>query len=287
MNGMAGEPQRREDTLEHHRQAVARVIQRMHGRLDEELPLEKMAEVAYMSPFHLNRVFREITGVPPRRFLTARRLELAKRLLLTTDLSVTEISLEVGYNSLGTFTRRFGDLVGVAPGGFRAAAATAAATLRQVDAESFTPRGATGAGIDGRVSTPAGFAGRIFVGLFAADLPQCRPAACALLSAPGDFHLGPVPDGSYRLFAAGLPDPADPAGDPAAGLLYESALRGGTGSPMEVRGGRGRRPVELGLRPPELFDPPILLTFPVLLAERHHRRPVATPPWAQHATAAH
>src|SRR6476619_1111248 len=74
-----------------------------------------MGGTAYLSRFHFNRVCREITGLPPVRFHTALRIAAAKRLLLTTDMSVTEVSLEVGYQSLGTFTTHFHELVGVSP----------------------------------------------------------------------------------------------------------------------------------------------------------------------------
>ena len=82
-------------------------------------PLDEMARIAYLSPFYFNRIFRQLTGVPPRRFHTALRIDAAKRLLLTTDLSVTEMCLEVGYQSLGTFTTHFHELVGVSPRALR------------------------------------------------------------------------------------------------------------------------------------------------------------------------
>src|SRR5258707_14891588 len=98
--------------LNHHR-AVERVISAMHQRLDEDFSLEEMANLAYMSPFHFNRIFRQLTGVPPCQFMSALRLESARRLLLTTQLSVTDVCFEVGYSSLGTFIRRFTDLLGL------------------------------------------------------------------------------------------------------------------------------------------------------------------------------
>src|SRR4051794_38758462 len=103
--------------------AVDRVIAEMHDRLDRPFALDEMARIAFLSPFYFNRVFRQQTGVPPRRFHTALRVESAKRLLMTTDRSVTEICLEVGYQSLGTFTTHFRELVGVSPRELRRLAA--------------------------------------------------------------------------------------------------------------------------------------------------------------------
>src|SRR5437763_3941434 len=109
-----------------HRRAVERVIAAMRERPGEPLTLETMGKIAGLSPHHFNRVFRRVTGVPPRRFLGALRLEAAKQLLLTTPLSVTEVCFEVGYGSVGTFTTRFTQLVGVPPGELRRLAAALA-----------------------------------------------------------------------------------------------------------------------------------------------------------------
>src|SRR5829696_4216702 len=95
----------RADTVAAHRRAVERVISDARERLCEPISLRDMSRVAYISPFHFNRVFHEITGLPPAKFISAMRLDRAKRLLLNTHLSITEICYEVGYNSLGTFTR--------------------------------------------------------------------------------------------------------------------------------------------------------------------------------------
>ena len=89
--------------FERHARSVERVIRAMTGRLDRPMTNEEMAEIACFSPYHFNRIFRGLTGIPPIQFHYALRLERAKRLLATTDLGVTDICFEVGYNSLGTF----------------------------------------------------------------------------------------------------------------------------------------------------------------------------------------
>ena len=105
----------RDVTLAAHSQAVEHAIQAMHTHLHEVLTLEDIASVAYLSPFHFNRVFRHLTGIPPGEFLSALRFQAARCLLLTTSLSVTDICFEVGYTSLGSFTSRFTRLVGLSP----------------------------------------------------------------------------------------------------------------------------------------------------------------------------
>jgi hypothetical protein len=119
--------------------------------------------------------------------------------------------------------------------------------------------------VAGRVGAPEGFAGVVFVGLFATPIPSGRPAACVLLHAPGPFRTGPVPDGTYHLFAAGVPAKAVAAG--AEALLDDQVLRGAA-APVVVRGGRVEGAVEVVLRPRDPIDPPILVSLPVLLTER-------------------
>ena len=105
----------RASTVASRRHAVEKVIGVMHEQLGQALSLEDMAAIANSSPFHFNRVFRQVVGIPPAQFLYALRLQKAKHLLLTTTLNVTDVCYEVGYNSLGSFTTRFTDLVGVSP----------------------------------------------------------------------------------------------------------------------------------------------------------------------------
>src|SRR5579862_1134344 len=105
----------RDRTTTVHVQAVERVIQTMRERLDDNLSLQDLSDAALASPYHLNRIFRQTTGIPPFTFLAALRMEAAKRLLLTTSLSVTEVCCEVGYSSVGTFTSHFSRFVGLSP----------------------------------------------------------------------------------------------------------------------------------------------------------------------------
>jgi AraC-like DNA-binding protein len=86
------------------------------------LDIDAMAREAGYSRFHFARAFVAAYGETPRRYLTRRRIERAKTLLRTANLSVTEVCLLVGFGSLGSFSRRFRDLVGQAPTEYRAVA---------------------------------------------------------------------------------------------------------------------------------------------------------------------
>ncbi|MER7458843.1 AraC family transcriptional regulator [Micromonospora sp. NPDC126480] len=99
--------------------AVARVVSRMKNRLHEPLTLTELARTEHFSPFHFHRVFRETTTTTPARFLAALRMAEARRLLVHSQLTVTEVSTRVGYHSTGTFTTQFTRLVGVPPERFR------------------------------------------------------------------------------------------------------------------------------------------------------------------------
>ncbi|WP_119388291.1 helix-turn-helix transcriptional regulator [Taklimakanibacter lacteus] len=86
----------------------------------EDWPVERLAQVSGTSEAHFARSFRQAFGVPPHRYLLTRRIERAKALLRETELSITEIALQTGWNSLGTFGRIFRDVTGESPGATRA-----------------------------------------------------------------------------------------------------------------------------------------------------------------------
>jgi AraC-like DNA-binding protein len=88
-------------------------------RFDERVSLEDAARQAYLSPFYFNRLFTEAFGETPHEFVTRRRIERAKRLLIADSASVTDICLDVGYESLGSFSTRFLSLTGMSPAAFR------------------------------------------------------------------------------------------------------------------------------------------------------------------------
>ena len=92
----------------------------MDAASEEDWPVERLANVSGVSDAHFARSFKEAFGVPPHRYLLTRRIERAKALLRDTDLSITEIAFQTGWNSLGTFGRTFRDVTGESPGELRA-----------------------------------------------------------------------------------------------------------------------------------------------------------------------
>lgn len=255
---------------------IERVIAVMRERLGERLTLRDLATYAHLSPYHFARMFQRVTGVPPAEYLAALRLQQAKRLLLTTDASVTDVCYRVGYASLGTFTTRFTRLVGISPGRLRHLAADG------MPAPALPPTTTTGtrlalpcditAGTRHWLNGDAGVTGSIslhdravpvFVGLFPSPVPQGRPTAM-LLAAPGPFRISHIPDGRYYALAIAL-SPLDVMAAcllDGADLLVDFAL-----APILVHDGRANSRPALAPRPPQPIDPPIPIALPLLLRD--------------------
>jgi AraC family transcriptional regulator len=258
----------RADTIEAHLTGVRRAIVTMRQRMDGELLLGEIASSCAMSPFHFDRVFHEVTGVPPRQYLSALRIQTAQRLLLTTDAPIIDICFNVGYTSVGTFTRRFHWMAGVAPKSFRALARA----LGGVTFETSHELGGTLAPSTGRVlvtgslQLPAQAEPTLaMVGLFPDAMAQGRPLACCLTAAPGNFALSSfvaLPEGRYELLAASV-SPGD------LDVLHERVLRARCSLRLAPR--HGPAVADLVLCPPQDIDPPIVSALPVLLAERLSR----------------
>ena len=87
----------------------------MDRRYAQALDVPSLARLAFMSPAHFSREFRQVFGETPHRYLQRRRIERACALLRNTDLPVLEVSRRVGFESLGTFGRTFRDVVGRTP----------------------------------------------------------------------------------------------------------------------------------------------------------------------------
>jgi AraC-like DNA-binding protein len=108
-------------------------LRRVRDRIDREyaqpLDVEALARGVHMSAGHLSREFRRAYGESPYSYLMTRRIERAMALLRRGDLSVTEVCFAVGCSSLGTFSTRFTELVGVPPSVYRRNQARAAAGL--------------------------------------------------------------------------------------------------------------------------------------------------------------
>ncbi|MGD9998971.1 MAG: helix-turn-helix transcriptional regulator [Ilumatobacteraceae bacterium] len=105
--------------------ALRRVRDRIDREYQQPLDVEALARGAHMSAGHLSRQFRQAYGESVYAYLMTRRIERAMSLLRRGDRSVTDVCFEVGCSSLGTFSTRFTELVGMSPSTYRRAAARA------------------------------------------------------------------------------------------------------------------------------------------------------------------
>lgn len=257
-----GYPVVRDSTLRTHYESVERVIAAMRSQLDQPMTLQQMARIGYASPYHFNRTFRQITGVPPSQFLYALRLDAAKRMLTETQKKVIDICYEVGYRSVGTFTRRFADVLGVSPVRFRKLTDSRAIPLPypQMDGQmdgSTSRHTLPGPAVTGYIAAPSHFRGVVAVGLFTTRIPQGKPVSCSLIKDGGVYHLEGAPEGDFYLFAVGLKDPADAS----VYFNYGAAMRAG-GQHVRITRNSIQGLTSLQLRPPSPFDPPLLLMLP-------------------------
>ena len=117
-------------------------LRRVRDRIDREyaqpLDVEALARDAHMSAGHLSRQFRAAYGESPYSYLMTRRIERAMALLRQGELSVTEVCFAVGCSSLGTFSTRFTELVGVPPSTYRDQAAQTTAGMPPCVAKQVT-----------------------------------------------------------------------------------------------------------------------------------------------------
>ncbi|MDH6242667.1 helix-turn-helix transcriptional regulator [Mycobacterium sp. OTB74] len=117
-------------------------LRKVRDRIDREyakpLNVDALARGAHMSAGHLSREFKRVYGESPYSYLMTRRIERAMTLLRRGDLSVTDVCFAVGFSSLGTFSTRFTELVGVAPSVYRRDHSQAAAGIPPCLAKQVT-----------------------------------------------------------------------------------------------------------------------------------------------------
>lgn len=235
-----------------HVEAIEAAVRSMTERLAGTFLLSDMARRAGMSEFHFCRTFHAVTGIPPKRFLAALRLSHATRLLLTSEASVLEICLSVGYSSLGTFVRRFTELAGVSP---RAVRRLAPAAHRVFDAVSEAPAlPSCGGAYPVEIESPETFSGMVIVGVFPDAIPQGSPHCWAMLPSRGRTSIHTLAPRCW-IFAAGFPS----GDDPVRCLLEGRWMR--ASAPATASSTR------LSLRAARITDPPLVFMVPAVVVK--------------------
>ena len=250
-----------DDILVDHTRMVERVIAEMRNET-EPLRLEDLAEIAGLSPFYFNRIFKSVIGIPPGEFATSLRFERAKQLLLTTPASVTEICMEVGYGSLGTFSSRFKHMVGVTPAKFRSlpdsvvdmdfsnAHFNVAPHIRHI-------RGR----VEGTLTLPDDRKCSMFVGVFPDAIAVSRPVVGRMVTEPGPFELPFIPYGRWVVLAAALPH----MNNPLEHLLPGNRLMVASSEAFNLFPENEVVEQHLTFREPHPLEPPVVTALPALL----------------------
>lgn len=244
---------------------ISAVLSYIHENLYEPLTLTQLADHISYSRYHFARMFKKTTGLSPLYYVSSLRLQKAKDLLLQTNLSVRDIGMEVGQQSLGTFTTRFTERVGVTPVQFRHSIEKVSEQLQLIQQlhNWKNRRGNTNPylNVEGIIDSSEEFQGFVLVGLFAKPIPEGLPLYGTLLSSLGTFSFANVKPGIYYLMATSVQ-----WGMAAEDILLpHTTLRAKGKQPIVITGDRKLQPHRLTLRLPKLEDPPILISLPVLM----------------------
>jgi AraC family transcriptional regulator len=255
------ESSHRVDTVEAYDTAVVRAIRHMKEHLAEPLDLEQIARVAAISKFHFVRVFDETTGTTPHNFLACLRVQRAKELLLKSKASITDVCMEVGYNSLGTFSNTFSELVGLSPQEFRAMPQRLTAKQFALTIWSYLAarKKMSGPVIEGVVDGPQRPKGFIFVGTFTRGVPLGVPFSGTVMVGRGKFRIERPTMPEFHLLAALVPLSANLTRMMAnipIGLVASLRVQNDLSAPPEKQ--------RLLLRPLRPTDPPIVMALPAL-----------------------
>ncbi|MCR6098003.1 helix-turn-helix transcriptional regulator [Salipaludibacillus agaradhaerens] len=249
-----------------HYSEIEDAILYMKQHLDDPLSLSHLARHISYSPYHFSRLFKQKTGLSPIYYVASLRMQKAKDLLLRTDLTIRDIGLEIGQQSLGTFTTRFTQRIGLSPSRFRKTAHEAPSHLEALSKLSNWSTSSINyvgeyADMTGTVSTSEPFKGIILIGLFPKPIPEGRPLYGTLILDRGNFRFTQVKPGRYYLMATSVSWGMTSIDY----MLPYQTLRTRTKYPITVKPFSSIPHQDVMLYPPKLDDPPILISLPLLM----------------------
>lgn len=243
---------------------IDEVIAYIHQNIHDPISLDELANHVAYSPYHFSRIFKKKIGVSPLYYVSSLRLQKAKEMLLHTNLTVRDIGLEVGQQSLGTFTTRFTERVGLSPSQFRH-------SISETDNQLYSLQKISGWGppsaesgfnvVQGTVTAEVSFNGVILIGLFQKSIPEGLPLYGTVLSSLGDYLFTDVKQGTYYLMATAVSWKTEATEI----LLPHTTLRARSINPIIVQNGQPISRKNLMLHRPRLDDPPILISLPLLM----------------------
>ncbi|WP_234400698.1 helix-turn-helix domain-containing protein [Virgibacillus senegalensis] len=249
--------------MEEKEQSVVVAIEYMKKHLQEGLTSEQIAVKAGYSVYHFTRIFKEVTGVSPRQYLSALRIQAGKEKLIDTSRnSILRTVLLVGFKSIGTFSSRFKHNVGLSPKQFSLETQRLAAFMEsQTDPVLLDSLPSSKPFVTCQVMVPASFKGIIFVGLFRREIPDEAPVVGTAVTGSTPFcTFSGLVSGRYYLMAAALPWSRNVKDY----FIPDNCLRAKYDQPLVITED-SEFEVSLTLRKPLPYDPPILVNLPLLL----------------------
>ncbi|GEL77561.1 helix-turn-helix transcriptional regulator [Tenuibacillus multivorans] len=255
--------------LEHERIAI-NAINYMKNNLGQSLTTEDIARHVGYSHYHFVRIFKKETGISPRHFLSALRIEASKQKLFDSKRSILNALLQVGYKSIGTFSSKFKQFVGVSPKTFQTELKQLSSKMLHTNSERTTKLKKNDTPtLMCTVQAPKAFKGWIFIGLFPRPIPDQKPIIGTALHKKRICTFSNVPTGTYYVLAASIKRSLNPRDY----LLLDHALRGKAVKPIHITENTTRH-VTIHLREPSPLDPPILINLPNLLFEKSKREEI-------------
>ncbi|OAB41761.1 AraC family transcriptional regulator [Paenibacillus glacialis] len=253
-----------------HISATVQAISYMKAHLDEDITSEQLAVHVSYSPYHFTRIFKSVTGISPRHYLSALRIESGKLELLKAPSLLVKVLMAIGFRSVGTFNTRFKENVGVTPKKFRNLSDALSAYMNQYENQELllnaTDLNSTQK-ICCHIEAPDSFRGMIFVGLFPRPIPDQRPIAGTAMNRKNrTCTFTNVPEGTYYTLVAGIPWSINPKNY----FVLDDSLRGIFPSAIHVTDNTDIN-MTIRLRSPLPFDPPIVVNLPLLLFEQHKK----------------
>ncbi|MBP1082770.1 helix-turn-helix transcriptional regulator [Bacillus capparidis] len=242
---------------------VTKAIHFMREHKNTQITIEEVAKHVGYSTYHFTRLFKDTTGISPRHYLSAIRIEASKEELMKRS-SLVKVLHSAGLRSQGSFSSRFKKYVGLSPKKFQSDTAFLANLMNRYKSQALPPilpNRKTAPFINCSIKTEQSFNGLIFAGLFPRPIPDQIPIlGTALNSSKRKCMFSDIPSGTYYLLAAGIPWSLNPMHY----FILDQSPRGSYPAPVIVNE-ETQLDLTIELREPHPCDPPILINLPMLL----------------------
>ncbi|MCR8644350.1 AraC family transcriptional regulator [Paenibacillus sp. N1-5-1-14] len=248
-----------------HTEAIEQAIQYMKEHLDEEVTSTQLADHVGYSPYHFTRMFKQVTGISPRQYLSALRIEFGKLALLNESSLLLKVLMSIGFRSQGSFNTRFKQFVGVSPRKFRTLSQALTRNLHRYENQEPIIKPLNSKKfplVTCHIEVPPQFHGLIFAGLFPRPIPDQRPVVGTAMTRKRTCVFEGVPPGTYYLLVAGIPWSLNMKDY----FILGKSLRGLYPEPIEITE-HSELSFTIPLRGPLPTDPPIVVNLPLLLFE--------------------